>query len=73
MKKLVRRYVVEEMLPLNTVDLPMFGAIINKISATINAVFGVIVKNALPINVKPVVIFMLRWRGVLSAAAESNL
>ena len=73
LKKLVRRYVVEEILPLNTVDSPLFGAIINKISATINAVFGVIVKNALPINVKPVVIFMLRWRGVLSAAAECNL
>ena len=32
------RYVVEEMLHLNTVDSPSFGAIINKIPPTINAV-----------------------------------
>ena len=38
LKKLVVRYVVEEMLPLNTVDLPSFGAIINKIPTTIIAV-----------------------------------
>lgn len=37
LKKLVGRYVVEEMLPLNTVDSPSFRAIINKIPATINA------------------------------------
>ena len=50
MKKLVGRYVVEEILHLNTVDSPLFGAIINKIPATINAVLSVTVKNALPIK-----------------------
>lgn len=47
MKKIVGRYVVEEMLHLNMVDLPSFGAIIKKIPATIN---GVTVKHALPIK-----------------------
>ena len=37
LKKLVGRYVVEEMLPLNTVESPSFRAIINKIPTTINA------------------------------------
>lgn len=37
LKKLVGQYVVEEMLPLNTVDSPSFRAIINKIPTTINA------------------------------------
>ena len=50
LKKLVRWYVVEEMLPLNTVDSPSFGAIINKIPTTINAVLGITVKNVLPIK-----------------------
>ena len=66
LKKLVGRYVVEEMLHLNTVDSPSFGAIINKSLATINAALGVTVKNALPIKwvlAKLVVIFMLRQRG----------
>ena len=44
------RYVVEEVLPLNTVDSPSFDAIINKIPTAINAVLGVTVKNALPIK-----------------------
>ena len=35
--KLVGRYVVEEMLPLNTVDSPSFRTIINKIPTTTNA------------------------------------
>ena len=43
-------YVVEKMLHLNTIDSPSFGAIINKIPTTINAVLGVTVKNALPIK-----------------------
>ena len=47
---LVRQYVVEEMLHLNTVDSPSFRAIINKIPTTINAMPGVTVKNALPIK-----------------------
>ena len=34
----------------NTVDSPLFGASINKIPTTINAVLGVIVKNAFPIK-----------------------
>ncbi|MEQ2192878.1 hypothetical protein XENOCAPTIV_018962, partial [Xenoophorus captivus] len=34
---LVRRYVVEEMLPLNTIDSPSFRAIINRIPTTVNA------------------------------------
>ena len=50
LKRLVRRYVVEEMLHLNTVVLPLFGAIINKVPTTINAVLGVTVKNALPVK-----------------------
>ncbi len=37
LKKLVGQYVVEEMLPLNTVDSPSFRAIINKIPTTVNA------------------------------------
>ena len=37
LKKLVGQYVVEEMLPLNTVDSPSFRAIINKIPTTQNA------------------------------------
>ena len=37
LKKLVGRYVVEEMLPLNTVESPSFRAIINKVPTTINA------------------------------------
>lgn len=37
LKKLVGRYVVEEMLPLNTVDSTSFRAIINKIPTTTNA------------------------------------
>ena len=57
LKKLVGWYVVEEMLPLNTVDSSLFGAIINKILTTINAMLGVTVKKEL------VVIFMLRQRG----------
>ena len=40
LKELVRRYVVEEMLPLSTVDLPSFGAIINKIPVIINTLLG---------------------------------
>ena len=62
-KKLVGRYVVEEMLPLKTVDCPSFGAIINKIPTTIK---GMTVKNVLPIKwvlAKPVVIFLLRRQG----------
>ena len=69
LKKLVGRYVVEEMLPLNMVDSRTFGAIINKIP-NINAVLGVTVKNALPIKwvlAKPVNIFMLRCRGVVGS------
>ena len=65
LKKLVARYVVEEMLPLNIVDLPSFRAIINKIPTTINAELGVTVKNVHPIKwvlAKPVVIFILRRR-----------
>ena len=50
LKKLVRWYVVEEMLPLNKVDSDSFGAIINKIPTTINAMLGATVKNALPIK-----------------------
>ena len=50
LKKLVRRYVVGEMLHLNMVDAPSFGAIINKIPTCINALFGVFVKKALPIK-----------------------
>ena len=59
LRKVVGRYVVEEMLHFNTVDSPSFGAIINKIPTTINAVFAVTVKNALPIKwalAKPIVI-----------------
>ena len=66
LKKLVRRYVVEEMLHLNTVGLPPIGAISNKIPTTINAVLGITVKNALPLKwvlAKSVVIFMLRRWG----------
>ncbi|KAG1960435.1 hypothetical protein F2P79_006315 [Pimephales promelas] len=37
LKKLVGQFVVEEMLPLNTVDSPSFRAIINKIPTTVNA------------------------------------
>lgn len=37
LKKLVGQFVVEEMLPLNTVDSPSFHAIINKIPTTVNA------------------------------------
>ncbi|KAI2647786.1 E3 SUMO-protein ligase ZBED1 [Labeo rohita] len=37
LKKLVGQYVVEEMLPLNTVDSPSFRAIIKKIPTTVNA------------------------------------
>ncbi|CAL9692113.1 unnamed protein product [Knipowitschia caucasica] len=37
LKKLVGHYIVEEMLPLNTVDSPSFRALINKIPAAINA------------------------------------
>ena len=62
MKKLVGRYVVEEMLHLNTVDSPSFRAIINKIPTSIDALLGVTVKNALPIKLvlaKPVVAGML--------------
>ena len=36
LKKLVGQYVVDEMLPLNTVDSPSFRAIINKIPTTVN-------------------------------------
>ena len=39
LKKLVGHCVVE-MLHLNTVDLPLFGAVINKIPTIINAVLG---------------------------------
>ena len=65
LKKLVRQYVVEEMLHLNTVDSPSFHNIINKIPTTINAVLGVTVKNALPkwVLAKLVLIFMLRQQG----------
>ena len=37
MTKLVGQYVVEEMLPLNTVDSPSFRAIIKKIPTAVNA------------------------------------
>ena len=46
LKKLVRWYVVEEKLHLNTDDSPSFGAIINKIPTIIIAVLGFTVKNA---------------------------
>ena len=48
--KLVGWYVVEEMLHLNKGESPLFGAIINKIPPTINAVLGIPVNNALPIS-----------------------
>ena len=50
LKKLVGQYVVEEMLHLNMVDSPSFGAIINKIPTAINAVLSVTVKNTLLIK-----------------------
>ena len=50
LKKLVMWYDVEEMLPVNTVDSPLFCAILNKIPTTINAVPDVTVRNALPIK-----------------------
>ena len=37
LKKLFGQFVVEEILPLNTVDSPSFRAIINKIPTTVNA------------------------------------
>uniref|UniRef100_A0A669BQA6 BED-type domain-containing protein n=1 Tax=Oreochromis niloticus TaxID=8128 RepID=A0A669BQA6_ORENI len=37
LKKLVAQYIVEEMLPINTVDLPLFRAIIKKIPTSVNA------------------------------------
>ena len=72
LKKLVGRYVVEEVLPLNTIDSPSFRAIINKLPSSINAVLGITVENALPIRwvlAKPVVLmyFMLRRRGVVGS------
>ena len=49
-KKLVGRYVVEEMLPFNTVDSPSLRATINEIPTAIDTVLGVTVKNALPVK-----------------------
>ena len=74
LKKLVWWYVVEEMLHLNTVHLPLFGAIINKIPSTVNAVLGVTVKytsNKVSIG-KTGCQFNVEEAGVLSAAAECN-
>ena len=61
LKKLVWRYAVEEMLHLNKVDSPSFGAIINKSPAIINAMLGVTVKNVLAIQRKlaKLVVFVL--------------
>ena len=60
-------YVVQEMLPLHTVDSHSFFAKINKIPTTINAVLGITVKNALPVvNIgKTGCHFMLRRRGAV--------
>ena len=75
LKKLVGKYVLEEMLYLNTVDSPSFGAIINKIPTTINAVLGVTVKNALLIKwvlAKLVVIFILKRQGFCNLVTFKN-
>ena len=75
LKTLVGKYVLEEMLHLNTVDSPSFGAIINKIPTTINAVLGVTVKNALLIKwvlAKLVVIFILKRRGFCNLVTFKN-
>ena len=75
LKKLVGQYVVDEMLPLNMVDSPSFGAIINKIPATINAVLGITVKKCTSNKVsigKTGCHVCVEAVGVLSAAAECN-